>query len=179
MIGVWAEAESKLDKDEVALSAYSDLMNSLRCVFTSCLALPKDRAITSEVRNALRFISASVKGRGPVAECAKAMLAYAGPNAALQCAQRHAAAGLQDDAATAAFESALSMFVSVSDDVVEDLEAWLYKGNHGAIQIVGAIRRVVDNARKLVAEVGSAVDRWSVAALEHQLEDVDTSALRP
>ena len=136
-----------------------------------CLLDSSERPSTKEVRAARRLLLQSVKGDGPVAECSKGMLSYDGPKGLMQLAAEHTARGMDDDAATTAFEVAYKKFEAHFDAAFGDLYAWSF-GALGGGPFLKWWGSQLDEVAAFQVALFSAVVRWSPTTLQSMLEDV-------
>lgn len=167
----WWAASLKYRSSEPGVEDLASVLGSIAVVFMCCRSCESKRPRTSTVRTASRIVWDAVKSKSvAVADLAKAMRSYRGGKQALARAQSHSASGLQDDAATAAFEAGLDEFENCFSEAFEDLGLWLFRDGETMKRSATEMVLVMQGVRKMGVHLTNCLGRWSAAALHERME---------
>ena len=152
-------------------SNFGTILAALEQIFRCGLG-PGLRPKPSEVREARRTIYNGTKSGTIYANLCKGMIMYAGCKPFTSMSHQFATSGLQDDAATSAYNAAKQHFVDSIAPVFDNADQWFDgDGAHPALTVV-AYEELARSGAAFCGEMSACIGRWTAASLEVFSEDV-------
>lgn len=170
----WDGVGVEYETAEKRIEGFAALLAAISDTFACCSEEEKAKPLATVVRNSRRVVLGAIQGEGPPAELAKAMMAYAGPQMALERAHQHSSRGMEDAVANSAFIATSELFENTFDQAFTDLHAWLLEGNSGAPQDFKTMSEAFTNMKEALTHLHTNLGRWSAGAAQENRENIET-----
>lgn len=171
MCDIWHDFVTKFRSDEDD-KLFGVTLKAVATVFACCQRAEGAKPQAMHVRAARKTILDGVATGGVGEEVSKAIVSYEVGQVAMAHAKSHAAAGLEDLAADAAFAAVMGKFEKRFAQAYDDVESWLDSANDGHGHDMRSIGKELPAVTECAACLSSSLSRWSAASLSGHMENV-------
>jgi len=166
--------KAKTDSTSAVAADWSRTLGSVIKIFACMSSDPKLNPTIAEVRAARRTLIDDLKRtEGPSGDVSKIMVSYHVPKRAMEVSRIFSATGVQDDAASQAFESELDKMESEFSDAFENVDQWMLEGAGGSCHTAASFSEPCNTIQGTAEVLLRSLQGWSLAALQDKLEAID------
>lgn len=169
--GLAAQWKEMVTEFEGEKDDFHEILEALVTVWKCAHSEERRRPDATAVRAARKCLLVALRGGGPLADIAKAM-SFEGAKVVMNMAKGHAAAGIEDDAATARWTSASSQLEQSFGHGFDDPFGWLATGAGGRPLGLVDMIKVLDALNIFFGDFSMCVQRWSTAGLQDHKEEI-------
>lgn len=156
------------------LNEFGSTLMSVCTILRCATAVERERPLACDVRACHRDVHEAAKSVGPSAALAQIMMVYPGAMRAMQLAQEHSTAGMEDAIVTTGFNTSLDNFEAEMCDAMEDLESWVMVRSGDGVQGLKTMEEALMQVKLMMQHLTGALDRWSTSAVQDKAETIDS-----